>query len=112
MNYITHLPFIWISFISDPPYKDTSKTANFTSYTKDGFSDIDQTMLHETFKDLDKRGCKVLLSNSDTPFIQELYHEFKDHTTQLVGVMRAVNSNAEKRTGHTELLIRNYVKED
>jgi DNA adenine methylase len=93
----------------DPPYKDTSKTANFTSYTKEGFTDKDQIALHETFKNLDRRGCKVLLSNSDTPFVRELYSEFKEYTSQVV-VMRAVNSNATKRTGHTELLIRNYEK--
>ncbi len=92
----------------DPPYKPMSITANFTSYTNEGFTDKDQVALHETFKKLDKRGCKILLSNSDTPFIRALYSEFKEYTTQVSGVMRAVNSKATKRTGHTELLIRNY----
>jgi DNA adenine methylase Dam len=91
----------------DPPYKPTSTTASFTGYTKEGFGEKDQIALCEVFKKLDRKGCKIMLSNSDTPFIRELYSEFKEYTNQ-VSVLRAINSKATKRTGHTELLIRNY----
>jgi DNA adenine methylase len=93
----------------DPPYKPTSTTANFTSYTNDGFRDKDQIALHETFKKLDRKGCKIMLSNSDTPFIRELYSDFKEYTNQL-SALRAINCKATKRTGHTELLVCNYEK--
>ena len=92
----------------DPPYKPTSLSANFTSYTRDGFADKDQIALYETFKKLDRKGCKILLSNSDTPFIRELYGDFKEYTSQVSGVLRAINCKAAKRSGHMELLIRNY----
>jgi DNA adenine methylase len=95
----------------DPPYKPTSITASFTSYTNGGFRDQNQIGLHETFKKLDGKGCKVMLSNSDTPFIRELYGDFKEYTNQ-VNAMRAINCKAKMRTGHTELLIRNYEKID
>ena len=51
------------------------------------------------------KNCKVLLSNSDTPFIRELYSDF---SMKEVDVQRAINSKASKRTGHKELLIYNY----
>ena len=93
----------------DPPYKPTSTTASFTSYTNDGFRDQNQIELHETFRKLDRKGCKVMLSNSDTPFIRELYSDFKKYTMQ-VNALRAINCKATKRAGHTELVIRNYEK--
>ncbi|MBX9723090.1 MAG: DNA adenine methylase, partial [Candidatus Obscuribacterales bacterium] len=49
----------------DPPYHPLSSTANFTSYTKNSFSAADQEHLAETFAELDKRGCLLMLSNSD-----------------------------------------------
>lgn len=94
----------------DPPYKPTSITANFTSYTNDGFGDKDQIALYEIFKKLDRKGCKIMLSNSDTPFIRELYRDFKEYTSQ-ASVLRAINCKPTGRTGHTELLVRNYEKE-
>jgi DNA adenine methylase len=91
----------------DPPYRPTSITANFTSYTRDGFGDKDQIALFEAFKKLDRKGCKVMLSNSDTPFVRELYCDFKEYTNQ-VSALRAINSKATRRKGHTELLVPNY----
>jgi DNA adenine methylase len=91
----------------DPPYKPTSATANFTGYTNTGFNDSDQEELRDIFKKLDKKGCKVLLSNSDTPLVRELYSEFKK-STEKVSAMRAINCKGSARIGHKELLIRNY----
>jgi DNA adenine methylase len=91
----------------DPPYKPTSTTANFTSYTNGGFADRDQSELHDTFDKLNRRGCKVLLSNSDTPFIRDLYRDYSNCTSE-VNALRAINCKGSKRTGHTELLIQNY----
>ena len=52
-----------------------SQTASFTSYARDGFSRDDQVRLRDTYKALDRRGCKLMLSNSDVPFIREIYEE-------------------------------------
>lgn len=57
----------------DPPYNPMTSTANFTGYTGDRFTKKDQECLAEIFKKLDARGCKVLLSNSDTEYVRELY---------------------------------------
>ena len=48
----------------------------------------------------------VLLSNSDTPFIRELYSGFR---IKEVNVQRAINCKGSKRIGHKELLISNFL---
>jgi DNA adenine methylase len=91
----------------DPPYNPTNPTSNFTNYTEYGYGDNDQKQLASIFKKLDERQCMVLLSNSDTPFIRELYSDFMSYTKEL-NVLRAINCKGSKRVGHKELLIRNY----
>jgi DNA adenine methylase len=91
----------------DPPYNPVSSTANFTGYTNSGFGDNDQIQLSKIFKKLDARRCYLLLSNSDTPLVRKLYENYSDYIVK-INANRAINSNASKRTGHTELLIRNY----
>lgn len=91
----------------DPPYNPVSLTAKFTGYTECGFTDKDQRDLSQIFIKLTERGCKVLLSNSDTPYIRELYNDFSAHTHQIIA-LRSINSSSSKRRGHKELLISNY----
>lgn len=66
-----------------------------------------QEELARIFQILNERKCKVLLNNSDTNFIRNLYKDFAEYTRE-VDVVRAINSKASKRIGHKELLIRNY----
>ncbi|MHA1264066.1 MAG: DNA adenine methylase [Candidatus Helarchaeota archaeon] len=89
----------------DPPYQPLSETANFTSYTKEGFDEEAQLKLFDVFSTLNERGCKVLLSNSYTKFILELYKNFKIVTVQ---AKRAINSDATKRGNIKEALIMNF----
>lgn len=91
----------------DPPYNPTSSTSNFTGYTNSGFKDDDQKHLAKILRKLDTKGCQLLLSNSDTPLVRKLYEDYSGYTTK-IHANRAINSKASKRTGHTELLIRNY----
>lgn len=85
-----------------------TSTANFTGYTGDRFTEKDQERLAVIFKKLDARGCKVLLSNSDTEYVRELYADYVKNIRR-VTVRRNINSRASKRLGHIELLICNYV---
>jgi DNA adenine methylase len=89
----------------DPPYDALSYTSNFTAYTANGFGREDQVQLANVCRKLSDRGCKVLLSNSDTPFIRQLYSDFN---IKEVDVQRAINCKGSKRAGHKELLIYNY----
>ena len=89
----------------DPPYHPLSDTASFTSYTADAFGASDQERLAGVFRELDRRGCLVMLSNSDTPFVRSLY---PGYDIQVVYAPRAINCRADRRGPVTELVIRNY----
>ena len=88
----------------DSPYIPVSKTANFTDYTKDGFSYEDHCRLAELSKRLNDAGVKIMLSNNDVDLVYELYDGFK---IKGVDVKRAINRDASKRTGK-EVIITNY----
>jgi DNA adenine methylase len=92
----------------DPPYYPVSKTASFTAYTKDAFLDKEQIELRDTFAELHKRGCFVMLSNSDVPFINKIYKEIKGLRISKVQAGRSINSRASGRGKITEVLVTNY----
>ncbi len=89
----------------DPPYNPVSKTANFTSYTAHEFNDNDQRELAAVYRRLDRLGCQLMLSNSDTSLVRELYTHFR---IAEVFVGRAINSRAERRGKVRELVVLNY----
>jgi DNA adenine methylase len=89
----------------DPPYEPLSRTANFTSYAQEGFSQEDQARLRDVFRELDRRGAKLMLSNSDVPLIRDLY---RGYAIDVVMAPRAVNCDAKSRGPVRELVVRNY----
>ena len=91
----------------DPPYDPVSETASFTGYDVNGFNREQQKRLKKVFDDLNKRGCKVMLSNSCTDFILDLYKDYQD-TIIKVRATRSINSNALKRGRVEEVLVLNY----
>lgn len=97
----THRDFVYF----DPPYHPISATSRFTAYSRYSFHAADQTRLRDTFAELARRGVKVMLSNSDCPFIRDLYQEFKIHT---IYAGRSINSNAQRRGKITEVLVTSY----
>ena len=88
----------------DPPYVPLSKTANFTSYTKESFKKKSQIKLFNIFKKLDDIGCKLILSNSYNEFNLDLY---KNYNIITLKARRVINSNAKKRGFIKEVLILN-----
>ena len=96
----------------DPPYRPLNDTSSFTSYAKDGFSDTDQRRLAVFFKELDKQGAKIMLSNSDPrnekpddSYFDELY---ADYTIERIPAKRSINCNGARRGEINELIITNY----
>ncbi|MFZ5799807.1 MAG: DNA adenine methylase [Candidatus Omnitrophota bacterium] len=89
----------------DPPYQPLNKTSSFTSYTKEPFAEKEQVKLNKVFKKLDKMGCKIMLSNSDTSLIRKLYKNFR---IEVVFAKRAINCKAWRRGAIRELVILNY----
>lgn len=92
----------------DPPYYPISATSSFTSYTAEEFLEKEQTELRDTFVRLHKKGCFVMLSNSDTPFINELYSGLDGITVNKITAGRAINSKGSGRGKITEVLVTNY----
>jgi DNA adenine methylase len=86
----------------DPPYHPITSTSSFRAYTRQSFTQDDQIKVKHIFAELAERGVKVMLSNSDCPFIRELYKDFRINTTTAA---RSINSNAKKRRKISELLI-------
>lgn len=89
----------------DPPYDPISTTANFTSYSKEGFGKEEQIRLRECCDELNSRGIRFMLSNSATPFIKEQYSHYNQ---TIVFAKRAINSVGTKRGKVDEIVIRNY----
>lgn len=90
----------------DPPYRPVSSTASFTSYTERDFGDGDLRRLVRLCTDLDKKGAKVMFSNSDSDEVSGLFG--RGWRIRRIAANRTVNSDSGKRTGHRELLITNY----
>lgn len=87
----------------DPPYVPLSLTSNFTSYTRHGFTIEDQERLRDVARELKVREVKVLVSNSSSPLVRDLYEgEFK---LEEVTATRLINSKATGRGRILELLI-------
>lgn len=96
----------------DPPYRPISQTSNFTSYSQDNFSDVEQLKLRDFFHLLHQQQAKLMLSNSDPTnknpddtFFEEAYQGYR---IEKVKATRMINSNARKRGQINELLIMNY----
>lgn len=89
----------------DPPYHELPGSPSFTAYQAGGFNEDEQKRLKGVMDRLTKKGVKVMLSNSYTPFIEELY---KDYNIEIVYARRNINSNGNGRGAIKEVLVKNY----
>lgn len=103
----------------DPPYHPVSETADFTSYTSDGFSyrttpqaglfaeqPTDHERLLAVLRDMDRRGVAWALSNADTPATRSLYAAWEIATVRRSG---GINSDPTKRGKVGEIVVRGRV---
>ena len=107
-SFIDEKTFVYI----DPPYRPLNITSSFTSYTENDFNDKEQIELAEYINVLNKKGAKIVISNSDPKnndiddnFFDELYDNYNINR---VKATRMLNSNARLRGAINELLITNY----
>lgn len=91
----------------DPPYIPLSETSAFTSYTHEGFSYDDQVRLRDVFKRLSEKGAYVMLSNSSSPLVEELYQDFNIH---YVDATRTNGAKSSSRGKISEIIVTNYEK--
>jgi DNA adenine methylase len=82
-----------------------STTSNFTGCTPVEFTYSHHTMLAVYYQQLTELGCRCMLSNSDTPFIRNLYKDY--HIISIKGT-RTIQANAVLRGMIPEVLILNY----
>ena len=107
-SFIDEKTFVYI----DPPYRPLNITSSFTSYTENDFNDKEQIELAEYINVLNKKGAKIVISNSDPKnndiddnFFDELYDNYNINRVKATSML---NSNASLRGAINELLITNY----
>ena len=88
----------------DPPYHRLH-AGSFTSYTAEGFGEAEQRELAAVVDRLNAAGCRVMVSNSDTPLIRELYGAYR---IVPIRAARAINSAPGGRGPVAEVLVLNY----
>jgi len=96
----------------DPPYRPLTETASFTAYTENLFNDKEQIELAEFVESMNKKGAKIVVSNSD-PKNSDKEDDFFDkiysaHKIKRVEATRMINCNSEARGKIKELLISNF----
>ena len=86
----------------DPPYAPISKTANFSSYAKNGFNLNDQAQLAGIANNIaSQKGITVLISNHDTSFTRDIYQQAQLSELQ---VNRFISQSGGNRNKVSELL--------
>lgn len=96
----------------DPPYRPLTETSSFTAYTESLFTDDEQIELAKFVDEMNKKGAKIVVSNSDPKNTNE-EDEFFDniygkHKIKRVEATRMINSNSQGRGKIKELLISNF----
>lgn len=89
----------------DPPYYPISNDS-FVNYVFDGFNEKDQLRLRDFAIELSRNGVNVMLSNSDSEFINNIYK--KNFNINKVLVPRVISCKANGRQSIYETLITNY----
>jgi DNA adenine methylase len=107
-KYVDDQTFVYF----DPPYRPLNATSSFTSYSRNGFYEKDQERLAKFFRELDRKGARIMLSNSDPvnektgdSFFDDLY---AGYTIERVPAKRMINCNGARRGTVSELVITNY----
>jgi len=89
----------------DPPYEPISPTSSFRNYTSGGFQKEDLIRLHDACNQAIKRGVRVALSNSDSPFVRKV---FKNWRLVPLSCRRPINSKGLGRGPVREILAKSY----
>ena len=80
----------------DPPYLPVSRYADFRRYTSDPFSLADHAALASEIERLHARGCHVILTNANHPFVHEAYRAF---TVEILPTRRSISAVGKGRSG-------------
>lgn len=89
----------------DPPYAPVSATSSFVGYTLKGFDDGMQRRLAQLCASLSEKGVAWMLSNSDTPYTQEVFGAIPGARLEIVRAARSINRNGDGRQKVNEILV-------
>ena len=90
----------------DPPYYKLGGYSDFNRYTPDQFKEPEHLRLAALCHELDKKGIRWAVSNSDTPFTREI---FQGYQAIPINARREINLNSKARNIQ-ELLFTNLLK--
>ena len=107
-NFIDDRTFVYF----DPPYRPITDTASFTAYTENLFNDEEQIELAKFVDYMDRKGAKIVASNSDpkNSNIEDNFFDniYSSHKIKRIDATRMINSKSEARGKIKELLISNF----
>lgn len=93
----------------DPPYAPLTKTADFTSYTKEDFGLDEQRRLAEVLNELAEKGCYVMESNSSSEIItKDIYKDYDNLKIYFIEAPRYISCKSDGRKPVKEVVITNY----
>lgn len=100
-----------VLYYFDPPYRPLTETSAFTSYSKDGFDDSEQTRLRDFCDQIAANKSLFVASNSDPQNVNN-EDDFFDHLYRMfnikrVSAARMINSKADGRGAISEIMISN-----
>lgn len=108
LEYVNNHSFVYM----DPPYRPLNATSSFNDYSKEPFNDETQVRLSNFYRELDRKGAKLMESNSDPKntneeddFFDELY---SDYRIDRISAARNINSKGTGRGKVLEILVTNY----
>ena len=100
-----------VLYYFDPPYRPLTETAAFTSYSKEGFNDAEQTRLRDFCDHISSKRALFVASNSDPQnvnnsddFFDNLYSMF---SIKRVSATRMINAKGDGRGLVSEIMISN-----
>ena len=100
-----------VLYYFDPPYRPLTATSAFTSYSKDGFDDAEQTRLRDFCDQIAANKSLFVASNSDPQYVNNgddffdrLYRMFN---IKRVSAARMINSKGDGRGAISEIMISN-----
>lgn len=89
----------------DPPYARGLRSDWRFDYQAGGFGDADHRRVADLMRRLDRRGCRLMVTNSDCDFVRDLYRGFR---LERVRVPRHVGGRGTRRGVAAEIVACNY----
>lgn len=85
----------------DPPYVPISQNSDFKRYTKNQFRVEDHIQLAMKVNELEQRGCKIIITNSNHPLVHQLYSRYN---VEVIQTKRHISCRGNDRVGEDVII--------